>query len=192
MKQANNFGLDISTLRAPHTVEHLNHHEKQGYSLAEINLSEIVNRGSMDVLIAAKQMIIAAEADGLEVDNRYGSTTLRKPLTDAELEDKIKDKADRWERGLRAYLWIAADESNAVAEKDRYATAGGASSAHSFMNICEEMGTKVTPFWEFEYTTLVGYEYDYPKSANDMTVEHFAKHAIESKVLHGEIAGSND
>lgn len=174
MKRANNFGLNIQTIHGPRTVADLNESDKRGHTLVTIEINKILSKGSMDLLIAAKALQAQAVGEGLEFEDSYGTWRFLSPLNDAELAAILEKKQKKWQDGLEQYLWIAADVSNAAKVEDRYKAKG--TKADDFQTISKGLGFDVTPFWEFEYVVLEGYE----KIDESMAIE----------VLNGKVLGS--
>lgn len=184
MKQASNFGLDLNTLYGPTTYEHLTDTERSGHTLATLQVTQAVQKSSMDFIISMRALIDAAEKEGLEVEDSYGVTTILKALSTKELDSKVADAQKEWTAGLRAYLWIAADESNKLGPDKKYDSASGGYKAFTFQQRAIHMGYTITPFWELKYTTLTGYEY----LPEEMGIEHFTK--AKDSPLDGEVLGA--
>jgi hypothetical protein len=109
----------------------------------------------MDLVVAAKTLKDLAEKEGLEVDDDW-NWHIRKPLSKAELDKKLKTAQQDWQEGLEQYLWIAADSSNRQDKDACYKTEGR--KARVFQEISARLGFKVTNFWELEYEEVILYE----------------------------------
>jgi len=156
--RAENFGLDIRTIRGPETIDDLSEAEKQGHTIAQFNADKLLAKSPVELLVAAKKFKELAEMAELEVDDSYSHWYIRQPLTERELYQRLAKSKLEWEDGLRQYLWIAADISNKQDSDAQWKPEGR--KARAFQDISRRLGYEVTPFWDFEYTVLVMWEKD--------------------------------
>lgn len=171
-KSANNFGVNIQTLKGPSHPDHLASHQKVGHDIATFNTHTLMAEGSKELLMAAMVFRDLAREEGLAVDVAY-NWSIRKDLTVEELTKKVQSEAKAWQEGLEQYLWIAADVCNAQTIEARYTEKGR--KARDFQDISKRMGHDLTPFWEFQYQEWTGREY----APDDRTLETIQGNILE-------------
>lgn len=193
-QRATNFGLEIQSIHGPRTHDDIEPHQRLGHLMVTIKAHSLISKGSMDLLMAAKNLKAIAEAEGLEVDDEY-DWTISKPLTKAELDVRLAESQKTWLEGLRQYLWIAADISNALDQEQRWQASGRY--AYRFQQISKHLGFNVTPYWEFDYQVMQGYEKVAPtveleEATDKIWIEEEVKQITKATVVDAEIVEDED